>query len=53
MGDVIAVFRILPGSPDGFDNVKSAVEALGPTRLEEEPLAFGLKAIKVTFIVPD
>lgn len=53
MGEVIAVFRIMPDSPESFELVKSAVEALKPARLEEEPVAFGLKAIKVTFLIPD
>jgi elongation factor 1-beta len=53
MGDVIAVFRILPDAPDSFDKVKQQVEAANPTKLEEEPIAFGLKAIKATFIIPD
>ncbi len=53
MGDVIAVFRILPDAPDSFDNVKAGVEGLKPAKIEEEPVAFGLKAIKATFIIPD
>ena len=53
MGSVIAVFRILPDSPDNFDKVKSGIESLKPARLDEEPIAFGLKAIKATFIIPD
>ena len=53
MGSVITVFRILPDSPENFDKVKSQVEMLKPARLEEEPIAFGLKAVKVTFIIPD
>jgi len=53
MGEVIAVFRIMPDSPDGFDKVKSAVEQLKPAKLEEEPIAFGLKAIKAVFMIPD
>jgi len=53
MGEVIAVFRILPDSPDGFDAVSKKVRALKPARLDEEPVAFGLKAIIATFIIPD
>jgi elongation factor 1-beta len=53
MGDVIAVFRILPDSPDSFDKVRQQVDGLKPAKLEEEPIAFGLKAIKATFIIPD
>ena len=53
MGDVIAVFRILPSSPDSFGKVKEQIEAMKPAKFEEEPIAFGLKAIKATFIIPD
>ena len=53
MGDVIAVFRILPDSPDSFEKVKQQVGGLGPKQVDEEPVAFGLKALKVTFIIPD
>lgn len=53
MGDVIAVFRIMPDSPDSFGKAKSQVEAMKPVKLEEEPVAFGLKAIRATFIIPD
>lgn len=52
MGDVILVFRIMP-KPDLFDRVKAEIEALKPDRLEEEPIAFGLKALKLTKVVPD
>ena len=51
MGDVIAVFRILPDAPDNFDKVKKQVEELKPVKFEEDPIAFGLKAIKATLDV--
>ena len=53
MGDVILVIRVLPKDPESFEKVKSALETLDPKRLEDEPIAFGLKALKVTFMVPD
>ena len=53
MGDVICVFRIMPDSPENFDNIKIELEKLGPQRLEEEPIAFGLNAFKFTKIIPD
>jgi len=53
MGDVIVVFKIMPNDMANFDQIKKDVELLGPKRLEEEPVAFGLKAIKPTFLVPD
>ncbi len=53
MGEVICVYRIMPGSPDDSEGVKKALEALKPNRLEEEPVAFGLVALKFTKIIPD
>ena len=53
MGDVICVYRIMPGSPEDFEGVKKALEAMEPNRLEEEPVAFGLVALKFTKIIPD
>jgi elongation factor 1-beta len=53
MGEVIVVFRILPDGIDSFESVKKQCEALKPERLEEEPIAFGLKALKFTKFIPD
>ena len=53
MGEVIVVFRILPDGIDSFESVKEQCEALKPERLEEEPIAFGLKALKFSKIIPD
>lgn len=53
MGDVIVVFRIIPESMDFFEDVKKGLEKLSPQRLEEEPIAFGLKAWKFTKLIPD
>ena len=53
MGDVIVVFKIIPESMDFFEEVGKSLKVLGPQRLEEEPVAFGLKAWKFTKIIPD
>ena len=53
MGEVILVIRVLPDSPDSIEKVKEALEKMNPTRLEEEAIAFGMKAFKVTVRVPD
>lgn len=53
MGKVICVYRIMPSAPEKFDNVKKSLEELKPERLEEEPIAFGLKALKFTKVIPD
>ena len=53
VGAVIVVFKVTPDSVEAFDSVKSAVEKFGPKKLEEEEVAFGLKAVKATFLVPE
>ncbi len=53
MGDVIIVFRIIPEGIEKFDQVKESLEGMKPQRLEEEEVAFGLKALVFTKIVPD
>ncbi len=53
MGEVIVVFRVMPDSPESCAAVKAALEKLKPSRLEEEPVAFGLTAYKFTKLVPD
>jgi len=53
MGDVIIVYKILPASPEKFGHVKAGLENLNPKRLEEEPIGFGLSALKFTTIIPD
>ena len=53
MGSVIIVFRIMPKGPEAVETVKAHIEGLNPQRIETEDVAFGLKALKVTFIIPD
>jgi elongation factor 1-beta len=53
MGQVIVRYRILPDSPDNFEELKKALESLEPASMEEEPIAFGLKAIKFVKVVED
>lgn len=53
MGDVIVVFRVMPTQMENFESIKKDLEKLNPQRLEEEPIAFGLKAIKFTKLIPD
>ena len=54
MGNVIVVFRIMP---DGVDSdiakIRDALVLLKAQKVEEEPLAFGLKVLKAYFVVPD
>lgn len=53
VGSVIVVFKIIPDGIESFDFVKKEVEKFGPKRVEEEEVAFGLKAVKATFLVPE
>jgi len=53
MGDVIFVYRILPKGPESLEGLKARLQELKPIRLEEEPIGFGLSAIKMTIMVPD
>ncbi len=53
MGHVIVVFKVIPDDIDTFESVKAEVQKLNPQRVEEEPIGFGLNAIKATFLVPE
>ena len=53
MGDVIVVLRIMPNGPENVEQIKADAKELKPQRLEEEPIAFGIKAVKFTTIIPD
>ena len=53
MGDVIVVFRILPKDPKDFERIKNEVNSMKPARLEDDPIGFGLTAMRATFVVPD
>ncbi len=53
MGDVILVYKVLPSDPARFGQVKAELEKLDPQRIEEEPIGFGVTALKFTAMVPD
>jgi elongation factor 1-beta len=53
MGDVIVVFKIIPDDMKNYEKVGESLKKLKPQRLEEEPIAFGLKAWKFTKLIPD
>jgi translation elongation factor EF-1beta len=53
MGKVICVFRLMPKEPAAFDELKAKAERLGPAKMDEEPIAFGLKALKLSFVIDD
>lgn len=59
MGDLIAVFKIMPADRDtDLDAIKQEIETLIPEGVsiqetETEPVAFGLEALMVTVRMPD
>ncbi len=53
MGEVICVYRIMPENPENLASVKKALEGLKPARLEEEPVGFGIVALKFTAVIDD
>lgn len=53
MGEVICTFRLMPKSPEAFNELLKKVNKLGPSKVVEEPIAFGLKAINATFVIED
>jgi elongation factor 1-beta len=55
MGTVAAEFRIMPESPEvDLEQVKSDISKLMKIQDSQiEPLAFGLKALKILIVVPD
>ncbi|MCD4740519.1 elongation factor 1-beta [archaeon] len=55
MGEVIAVFKIMPKDSDSFEVMKEQVlAAVGKIeKIEEEYVAFGLKSLKITVLMED
>jgi elongation factor 1-beta len=53
MGDVILVIKVMPEDPARLGQVKQGLQELKPQRIEEEPIGFGVTALKVTVIIPD
>lgn len=53
VGDVILVYKILPQDPSKFGQVKAGLEKIKHQRIEEEPIGFGITALKFTVMVPD
>ncbi|MBU0953631.1 MAG: hypothetical protein KKA90_04425 [Nanoarchaeota archaeon] len=47
------VYRILADSPETVPVVKAALEKLNPLSIEEQELAFGMKALLFKKVIPD
>ena len=56
MGDVALIIKVMPESPDvDREELKKAIRAKMPRvqDIQEEPIGFGLVALKVVAVVPD
>lgn len=56
MGDVAIILKIMPESPNvDREELKTAIKAKypGTQDIVEEPIGFGLVAIKVAIVIPD
>lgn len=55
MGNVIVTLKAMPTGVDvNLDELESAIkEKVNPDRIEREPVAFGLFAIKIVIVIPE
>ncbi len=55
MGEVVAVLKIMPAEDTDFEAMKNAAVAVAGKveNTEEEPIAFGIKALKLTVVIDD
>jgi elongation factor 1-beta len=56
MGDVALIIRVMPESPEiNLEDLKSRIESSvkGLHDVREEPIGFGLKALKIAVVVSD
>ena len=56
MGSVAVILRVMPESPEiNIEELKKALKAKLPSiqEIKEEPIGFGLKALKVLAVVND
>ena len=53
MGAVILNIKIFADGIESLEKVKSSLEKLNPNKIEEEPIAFGMKAFIISITIPD
>jgi elongation factor 1-beta len=59
VGEVAIVYQVMPDSPEvDLENLKKSIEKIIPNnaklnKIEEKPVAFGLKALHVQIILND
>ncbi|MDD4049907.1 MAG: elongation factor 1-beta [Candidatus ainarchaeum sp.] len=58
MGDILSVYKVYPEEIEDIDKVKESLEKgfgdpFKVAKIEVEPIAFGLKVIKLGVVFPD
>ncbi len=53
MGKVAVVIKIMPEDMAKFEQLKKDAAALNPYKMSEQPVAFGIVALMLTFVVED
>ena len=59
MGEVAMIYRLMPESPEAIESIKDKLEetvkSVGAelNRVDEKPIAFGLKALEIAVIMDD
>lgn len=53
MGQVAVVIKIMPEDMSAFEQLKTDAAALHPYKMQEQPVAFGIVALMLTFVVED
>lgn len=54
MGQVVITIKVYPESPEKLEDVKKSVSGIvNVQKVHEEEIAFGLKALVITFIMGD
>jgi elongation factor 1-beta len=53
MGQVAVVLKIMPEDMEKFEQLKKDAAGLNPYKMSEQPVAFGIVALMLTFVVED
>jgi len=54
MGDVAVLVKVFPEDMQYYDSIKEELrKSFRVGRMDDEPVAFGFKCLKVVFIMPD
>jgi elongation factor 1-beta len=59
MGEVAMIYRLMPESPEAIESIKNDLEGIVKSvgaelnRVDEKPIAFGLKALEIAVIMDD